>query len=219
MVLTEAMQDYLRTIYALGGHEVPVNTMALADALGKRPASITGMIKRLAELNLVTHEPYRGVVLTLAGAKVALEVLRHHRLIELYLAEALGFSWDEVHKEADRLEHHISEELEARIFAALGHPTIDPHGDPIPSYDGDLPPEAGEPMTALAGGDQAVVRRVLNQDGALLRYLAHLGLVPQAQVEVVQVAPADGPLTVRVNGDEHALAADLARQIVVDRVE
>lgn len=218
-VLSAAMEDYLRTIYVLGGQESPVNTTALAAALDVTPASVTGMIKRLAELKLVAHEPYRGVVLTETGSKVALEVLRHHRLIELYLAEAFGYSWDEVHEEADRLEHVISEELEARMFAALGHPTHDPHGDPIPTYEGDLPIEAGRPLTELGNGDRAVIRRVLNQDAALLRYLAHLGLVPQTLLEVVQVAPFEGPMTIRVNNSEYALGRELARQIVVDRIE
>lgn len=219
LVLSAAMEDYLRTIYVLGGQQTPVNTTALAVALDVTPASVTGMMKRLAELKLVTHEPYRGVVLTTAGTKVALEVLRHHRLIELYLAEAFGYSWDQVHEEADRLEHAISEELEARIFAVLGHPTHDPHGDPIPTYEGDLPIEAGEPLTALDSGDRAVILRVLNQDGPLLRYLAHLGLVPQTEIEVLEVAPFEGPVTVAVSEIEHALGRELARQIVVDRIK
>jgi DtxR family Mn-dependent transcriptional regulator len=218
-VLSAAMEDYLRTIYMLGGEEIPVNTTALAAALNVTPASVTGMIKRLAELNLVRHEPYRGVILSEAGSKVALEVLRHHRLVELYLAEALGYSWDEVHAEADRLEHVISDELEARISAALGNPTHDPHGDPIPTSEGDLPVDAGEPLNHLQQGDRAVIRRVLNQDAALLRYLSHLGLVPQAEVELVQMEPFEGPIKIRVNEVEHALARELARQILVDRLE
>lgn len=214
--LTASMEDYLRTIYVLGGETAPVSTTALAEALRFTPASVSGMIKKLAELNLLQHEPYRGVTLTPAGTKIALEVLRHHRLIELYLSEALGYPWDKVHEEADRLEHHISEEFEARIFEALGFPTHDPHGDPIPSYEGTLPEVGGRQLTMLVAGERSVIRRVLNQDAAMLRYLATLGVVPQATVEVVHIAPFKGPVTIRVDGDDHALGYDLAEQILME---
>ena len=149
-----------------------MSTSALAERLGVTAASATAMIKRLASVGLVRHEPYHGVSLTEAGTQAALEVIRHHRLLELYLMQALGLSWDEVHAEAERLEHHLSEALEARIDAALGHPTRDPHGDPIPIAELELVDEDDRPLSELARGDEAVIRRVPDGDPELLRYLA-----------------------------------------------
>jgi DtxR family Mn-dependent transcriptional regulator len=173
------------------------------------------MLKRLAELNLVEHEPYRATKLTLAGRKVALEVVRHHRLLELYLAEALGYSWDEVHAEADRLEHTISEEFEARIDAALGFPTHDPHGDPIPSRTGDIVAVSEDRLSTLETGCAATVVRVPDDDPEKLRYLGQLGLYPNATIRVLERMPFNGPLRIEVDGDEHIIAVDLAAGVHV----
>ena len=213
-MLGEASEDYLKAIWKLarGGR---VTTTALASELGVSAASATGMLKKLAALRLVEHEPYRGASLTPAGERVALEVVRHHRLLELYLTEALGLGWDEVHAEAERLEHHLSEELEAKIDAALGHPTRDPHGDPIPSVDLELERDDARPLTDIEEGGSAVVARVPGEDGALLRYLGDLGLAPRRRVRVVEHAPFDGPVTVEVAGKRHAIGRELARRVLV----
>jgi DtxR family Mn-dependent transcriptional regulator len=213
-MLTEAVQDYLKAIWKLGQHG-RVTTSALAEELGVSAASATAMLKRLASLGLVEHERYRGAVLTPAGERIALEIVRHHRLLELYLMQALGLGWDEVHDEADRLEHHLSEELEARIDRALGFPTHDPHGDPIPSAELELAVEQRMPLTSLEDGVPAIVRRVPDGDPALLRYLASLGLVPASEVTILERAPFNGPLTIEVSGQRHAIADELAARIMV----
>jgi DtxR family transcriptional regulator, Mn-dependent transcriptional regulator len=213
-MLGEAAQDYLKAIWKLeqGGR---ATTSAIADELGVSPASATGMLKRLASLGLVEHERYHGASLTLAGERVALEVVRHHRLLELYLMEALGLGWDEVHAEADRLEHHLSEEVEARIDAALGFPKRDPHGDPIPSAELELAIDPARTLGDLMRGDEAVILCVPDSDPALLRYLAELGLFPERHVVIVERAPFGGPLTVEVEGARHAIAIELADRIAV----
>ncbi len=213
-MLGEAAQDYLKAIWKLeqGGR---ATTSAIADELGVSPASATGMLKRLASLGLVEHERYHGASLTLAGERVALEVVRHHRLLELYLMEALGLGWDEVHAEADRLEHHLSEEVEARIDAALGFPKRDPHGDPIPSAELELVTDPARTLGDLMRGDEAVILCVPDSDPALLRYLAELGLFPERHVTIVERAPFGGPLTVEVEGARHAIAIELADRIAV----
>ncbi len=214
--LSTAIEDYLKTIYLLQQQQQQASTMVLAERLNVRPASVSGMLRKLADMKLVRHTPYHGVVLEPMGEKIALEVLRHHRLIELYLVEALGYTWDEVHSEAEDLEHVISEKLEARIAAWLGHPTRDPHGDPIPSVEGRLPEPEGCLLRDLQVGCKAVLSRVLLQDGARLRYLADLGLVPGAELEVEARAPFEGPIIVRVGGERHALDARLADALVVE---
>jgi DtxR family Mn-dependent transcriptional regulator len=213
-VLTEATQDYLKAIWKLG-RDGKATTSAIADELGVSPASATGMLKRLAALGLVEHERYHGATLTVAGERVALEVVRHHRLLELYLMEALGLGWDEVHAEADRLEHHLSEEVEARIDAALGFPKRDPHGDPIPSAELELETDPARTLAELMRGDEAVIICVPDSDPALLRYLAELGLFPERRVTIVERAPFGGPLTVEVAGARHAIAVELAERIAV----
>lgn len=196
--LTPAIQDYLKAIYTLQQEWDEVSTSALATQVGDvKTPSVTGMIKRLAELGLVTHTPYQGVRLTAVGERVALEVLRHHRLLELFLVKELGYGWDEVHEEADALEHYISEKFEARIAARLGDPAFDPHGDPIPSADGTLPSQTGQRLTELDVGTRAHVVRVGIQDPARLRYIADLGVVPGALIEITAVAPFQGPISVR----------------------
>jgi DtxR family transcriptional regulator, Mn-dependent transcriptional regulator len=209
LVMTETVQDYLKAIWMLD-RTGSVSTSALAERLGVTAASATAMIKRLAGVGLVRHEPYHGVSLTEAGTQAALEVIRHHRLLELYLMQALGLSWDEVHAEAERLEHHLSETLE------LGHPTRDPHGDPIPSPELELVDENDRPLSDLARGKEAVIRRVPDGDPELLRYLAQLGFMPDERVIMVGHAPFDGPLTVEVAGERHAISRELADRIRIE---
>jgi DtxR family transcriptional regulator, Mn-dependent transcriptional regulator len=213
--ISAAIQDYLKAIYTLGLTNPQVTTSLLAEHIGFKPASVTGMLKTLAELNLVSYTPYHGVELTVAGRRIALEVVRHHRLIELYLVEALGYSWDEVHDEAEALEHVISEKLEARIAARLGYPSFDPHGDPIPTLEGTLPTGDDVSLAGLLVGDTAEIVRVRDQHPERLRYLADLGLVPGANLEVVASAPFDGPVSVRVGGSVHPIDRRLAREIYV----
>ncbi|PDW04700.1 metal-dependent transcriptional regulator [Candidatus Viridilinea mediisalina] len=216
--ITPAVEDYLKAIYMLQQHGV-VTTSLLGEQRGSKPGSVTGMIKKLAEMNLVEHTPYQGVCLTPAGERVALEVIRHHRLLELYLVEALGYSWDEVHEEAEKLEHHISEKLEARIAAHLGHPTFDPHGDPIPTLEGTLPERIDLRLADLAIGEHARIVRVRDQSAERLRYLADLGLIPGALIDIIASAPFDGPLSLRLGSATHALDRRMARTIEVERVE
>ena len=217
--LSTAIENYLKTIYLLQHQSEHVGTTLLAERLNVKPASVSGMLKKLSDLQLVRHTPYHGVELSTAGEKIALEVLRHHRLIELYLVEALGYTWDEVHSEAEALEHVISEKLEARIAERLGHPTRDPHGDPIPSIEGLLPRGNSQPLNTLAVGEAGTVAQVLVQDAERLRYLASLGLVPGARVEIQAREPFEGPLTVKVGTTSHVLDARLAKTIVVEDQE
>ena len=211
--LTSAAEDYLKAIYALDSEGKRATTSALAERMHVSAPSATAMMKRLAELGLVERAAYRGVALTERGRLCALEVLRHHRLLERYLADSLGMSLDEVHAEADRLEHALSEELEARIDEALGFPTHDPHGDPIP--DRALRIEASSPRSVadLDPGDKAVVTRVPDSDPALLRYLAEIALVPGEALELTQSAPFGGPVTVKTGNGEHAIARELAASV------
>ncbi|MBA3565452.1 MAG: metal-dependent transcriptional regulator [Actinobacteria bacterium] len=211
--LTVAVQDYLKGIYTLESVGERVTTSALAGRMGVSAPSATAMAKRLADLGLVERAPYRGVALTEEGRLGALEVLRHHRLLERYLVDRLGLSLDQVHAEAELLEHALSEELEAKIDAELGFPTHDPHGDPIP--DSELRVVAGRDRTLvdLEPGERASVSRVPDGDPELLRYLAELGLVPGSGVEVVSQAPFAGPVTVRTDRGDHAISQELADRI------
>jgi len=212
--LSQTAEDYLKEIYKLEAERGRATTSALAERLGVSPPSVTSMLKKLAALKLVEHEPYRGVTITPAGRKAAVEVIRHHRLLEQYLVETLGMPIDEVHAEADRLEHALSEELEARIDESLGYPTHDPHGDPIPDAALNVGDEHLRPLHALEPGERSTVRRVPD-DTELLRYLRELGLLPGAAVEVVRTAPFDGPITVSSDDAEHAISYELAGQIGV----
>lgn len=215
--ITPAIEDYLKAIYALQANQAEVSTSLIGEQLGGiKPGSVTGMLKKLAEMHLVTYMPYQGVRLTPGGERIALEVLRHHRLIELFLVEALGYSWDEVHSEAERLEHHISERMEARIAERLGHPLTDPHGDPIPSPDLVLPGEHYASLATWPVQQPGRIVRVTNQNGDHLRYLAELGLRLGAHVTVVTRAPFDGPLMVQVGAHTHAVDQRLARTILLD---
>lgn len=216
---TQAVEDYLKAVYEIGRDEAPVSTSDLAEHLGVTPASATGMLKKLAEARLLDHEPYRGVRLTDAGRRIALEVIRHHRLLELYLHEALGVPWDEVHAEAEKMEHVLSEALEARIDAALGHPTVDPHGAPIPTVELTIAAPERIPLDEVGPGHVAVVAEVSDHDAALLRYVGELGLYPQTPIEVVAVAPFDGPITVRVDGAERTVGRKAARYLFVSDIQ
>jgi DtxR family Mn-dependent transcriptional regulator len=215
--ITPIMEDYLKAIYELADERPgeAVSAAALIERLGAAPATVTETVKRLAAVGMVIHVPYKGVTLTAAGEKAALEVVRHHRLLEQYLAEALGVPWDQVHAEADRLEHVLSEELEARIAAALGHPAVDPHGDPIPQADLSMVTASQARLSDLTAGQAAVIERAGDQEPAKLRYLAELGLVPGAWVTVTERAPFEGPLRVQVGEREQMIAHELARTIFI----
>lgn len=219
-VITPTVEDYLKAIYTLQQDSPDVSTSLLAEQLGGlKPASVTGMVKKLAELNLVTHTPYQGVRLTSVGERIALEVVRHHRLIELYLVEALGYSWDEVHEEAEILEHYISEKFEARIAACLGDPSFDPHGDPIPTADGSLPDRTEQRLADLEPGAVVQVVRVRDQHAERLRYVASLGIVPGARLKITAVAPFDAPISVRIADSVQPLDRRLARNIFVTALD
>lgn len=213
--VSEAIQDYLREAFKLeqAGHRA--TTTSVAEAMGVSAASASAMLKRLAVLGLVDHAPYRGVTLTDAGRHIALEIVRHHRLLEMYLAETLGMPLDEVHAEADRLEHALSEELERRIDAALGHPTHDPHGHPIPDANLELQPPCTRTLLELQPGERAVVALVPDSDDELVRYLADLELVPGREVEMTALAPFGGPVTLRSKSGDHSLSRELAAAIGV----
>ncbi|HUG14382.1 MAG TPA: metal-dependent transcriptional regulator [Thermomicrobiales bacterium] len=215
--ITAAMEDYLKVIYRLSEDGRRATTQAIAERMAVAAPSVTGMIKRLADLNLVKHERYRSVTLTASGRKAALEVVRHHRLLELYLAEALGYSWDEVHAEAERLEHTISEAFEDRIDAVLGYPTIDPHGDPIPSRSGAVSEISDDRLSSLDVGESATISRVADTDAEKLRYLGAIGLYPDTEVVVIERMPFEGPLKVRVGDTEHYVGPELARSVHVLR--
>jgi DtxR family Mn-dependent transcriptional regulator len=214
---TSAVEDYAKAIYALEsrGSEA-VSTNALAERLGVTPASASGMIKRLCELGLVEHRPYRGVSLTEQGRRVALEVMRHHRLLELYLVQDLGVPWDQVHKEAEVLEHVLSEELEELIAAKLGDPTHDPHGDPIPTRELTIEEGPSLSLQTLAAGDAGRFTRISDSDPEMLRFLADRGIAPGDPFEVIDKQPFDGPLFVRFGDDVHVLGGALARAMRVE---
>lgn len=212
----EGAENYAKAIYQLQARgEDPVGTGAVAARLGVAPASASAMLKRLADDGLVEHAPYRGVRLTDRGEQLALEVVRHHRLIELFLAEVLGMPWDRVHEEAEVLEHHISEELEELIATKLGQPVRDPHGDPIPSRDLDIAADETVALSELEVGAEGVFERVSDRDPAMLRYLDSRGIRPGAAIAVTGREPFDGPIAVRVEGSEHALGAPLAGRMRV----
>lgn len=211
--LTEAQEDYLKHLFlleeALGG---PVPTQALAERLSVKPPSVTEMLKKLKALGLLEHEPYRGARLTERGRRVALEVLRHHRLLEAYLHQALGYGWEEVHQEAERLEHVISEDLEERIAEYLGHPPFDPHGDPIPTKDLTLPSSKALPLTEAPLG-RARVARALAQDRGTLNLLARLGLVPGKPLRILEKGEG---VRVEVEGEVYLLPQELAQAVGVE---
>ena len=213
--LSAAVQDYAKAIYALESREGSASTTALAERLGVRPASVSGMLRKLDALGLVVHEPYHGVRLTTSGRKVALEVLRHHRLLELYLAENLGLGWDEVHAEAEVLEHVLSEELEETIATKLGDPTLDPHGDPIPTRELDVADVESRSAYALEPGEKGTFIRVSDSDPEMLRFLEARGIAPGASFELLEKQPFDGPVSMRFGNAVQVLGATLARAMRV----
>ncbi|MEZ4517341.1 MAG: metal-dependent transcriptional regulator [Chloroflexota bacterium] len=216
----QAIEDYIKTIYTLAQEESPVSTSRIAQARQVKPASATSMIQRLAKLNLVHYEKHYGVTLTEAGEKLALEVIRHHRLLELYLIEALGFSWDEVHEQADILEHVISEKLEERIAAVLNHPEFDPHGDPIPTLEGHIVSVDTQWLADVPAGSEARIACIPDDtNGELLRYLADLGLTPGVEFKVAHVAPFDGPLTLEIDGRQEVIGRNVALLILVETLD
>src|SRR3954470_23153784 len=215
--VTSAVEDYAKAIYALERRcDGAVSTNALAERLGVSAGSASAMVKKLDTLGLVSHVPYRGVQLTPDGVKVALEVLRHHRLLEVYLAQELGVPWDRVHDEAEVLEHVLSEELEALIAAKLGNPTRDPHGDPIPTVDGRIDEGPTAALHDLEPGQSGCFVRVSDSDPEMLRYLAARGIAPGDDFEIVEKQPFDGPVFVRFGGDVHVLGGALAKAMRVE---
>lgn len=218
MSRSQSVEDYLKTIYKLES-ETPsdkgVSTSRLADEMSVANASVTNMLKRLSDMKMVKYESYYGSRLTEAGQKIALEIIRHHRLLELYLKEILGYSWDEVHEEAEKLEHHISEQFEDKIAELLNHPTEDPHGDPIPTKDGKMPHIQLKALHSVPFETPFIVRRVKNQNPELLRYLEKQGLIPGVKVEVLQKEPFDGPIKVKVENQTVTIANNIAEDIFV----
>ena len=214
--VTSAMEDYLKAIYRLEDADQMVSMAQLTSELNVRGASVTNMIKRLSELNLVEYEPYKGVSLTDSGRKIALEIVHHHRLLELYLSESLGMPWHEVHAEAELLEHHLSDELEALMDSALGYPTRDPHGDPIPNAALEIAEDLGIDLTQVEPGAEGVVSRVSDRNREQLEYLGSLGVYPGERVAVLERMPFDGPLRVRIGKQEILLGPAVARQVIVE---
>lgn len=215
---TPAVEDYLKAVYSLAaGSGGAVSTNDLAERLGLSTGSVSAMIKRLDETGLVNHEPYRGVELTDDGRRVALRVLRRHRLIELFLAQSLDMPWEDLHREAEILEHAVSDELIELIAAKLGDPLVDPHGDPIPSRDLVIDSRDTERLAELNPGDRATLVRVSDENPEMLRYLTDQGIAIGDEVEMVDRQPFDGPCTVRIGGREHVLGVKLARAMRVER--
>jgi DtxR family Mn-dependent transcriptional regulator len=222
-LLTDSIQDYLKIIYELTESGEPASTTALAARLGVAPGSVTGMLQKLSSARpaLVSYQKYQGVTLTEAGRRAALEVIRHHRLIEAWLVQSLGYSWDEVHNEAEKLEHVISEEFEMRIAVALGHPERDPHGELIPSAELIMPVDESIPLSSLQPDQEATVRRVHAQDPALLRYLEELGLIPGASVRALLVSPFDQVMHIQVKSqhDTQVIGPAIANCVFVETLK
>lgn len=213
MTLSQSVEDYLKVIYVLESEGSAATTNNIAEMMDVSSASVTNMLKRLAGLNLIEHKSYKGATLTDAGNKIALEILRHHRLLELYLKEIMGYSWDEVHDEAEKLEHHISEQFEDKIAELLNHPTHDPHGDPIPTKDGVMPEMASLPLAVANVDEQYIVGRVKDQDPEFLRYLEKLGIIPGVKITIIEKAPFNGPVQVKLEDEEKTIGFSIAEQI------
>jgi DtxR family Mn-dependent transcriptional regulator len=212
--LTRSVEDYLKAIYRLSPEGRPASTSDIAHLLELSAPSVSGMVKRLSELGLLEHVPYKGVQLTAEGRRAALRMVRRHRLIEAYLVEFLGYSWDTVHQEAERLEHAVSDTLVERMATAMGHPSVDPHGDPIPTADLSIEEPALRPLAALEVGDTAEIVRVVEGDSDRLRYLATLGLRPGAIVTVLDRQPFGGPVTIETRGEVQAVGQALAEVLL-----
>jgi DtxR family Mn-dependent transcriptional regulator len=214
--LTRSVEDYLKAIYRLSPEGRPASTRDIAHLLELSAPSVSGMVKRLSELGLLEHIPYKGVQLTEPGRIAALRMVRRHRLIEAYLVQFLGYGWDTVHPEAERLEHAVSDTLVDRMAAALGHPVVDPHGDPIPGVDGSVPELACSPLADVPVGETVEIRRVDAGEPERLRYLAALGLVPGVVVTLLDRQPFGGPVTVEdAAGDRHIIGTELAQVVLV----
>lgn len=212
--LTRSVEDYLKTIYQLTESGEAATTTRIAEQLGVAAPSVSGMIKRLAEQQLLKHEPYRGVTLSRSGRREALRMVRRHRVIEAYLVEHLGYGWDTVHDEAERLEHAVSDDLVNRMAEAMGNPTVDPHGDPIPSADGVMPQQATMPLPDVVDGATVTIVRVDTEAGDRLRWFADNGLVPGAVITMVEHQPFSGPVTVRRGRTRQVVGRDLAVQLL-----
>lgn len=214
--LTRSIEDYLKAIYELQMSSGAAQTSAIADALAVAPPSVSGMVKRLSESGLLDHVPYRGVQLTPSGKRAALRMVRRHRILETYLTQKLGYDWDSVHAEAERLEHAVSDELVERMAMALGNPRYDPHGAPIPTMSGEIEQLENLPLTEVPVGELAELRMVSDKDSERLRYLASLGLRPGVSFEVVGRQPFRGPVTIRVSGAprEQAIGFELAQGLL-----
>jgi DtxR family transcriptional regulator, Mn-dependent transcriptional regulator len=216
--LTISIQDYLKNIYELTENGQNASTNALAKKLNIKPASVTGMVQKLASSKpaLVEYQKHQGVTLTKEGRRAALEVIRHHRLLEAWLVRTLGYSWDEVHEEAERLEHVISEDFESRIAAAMGHPSRDPHGELIPTADLKMPLDASTPLSALRPSQTGIVQSIKSPETNLLRHLEGLGLIPGAQIEVLEYSPFDHNLTIKVGRKSSVLGFNITSRILIE---
>lgn len=216
MSRSQSVEDYLKAIYKLGKEvDKGVSTSRLADEMGVANASVTNMVKRLSKMGLVDYESYYGSTLTSSGEKIALEIIRHHRLIELYLKEMMGYSWDEVHEEAEKLEHHISEQFEDKIAEMLDDPRFDPHGDPIPTKDGKMPVIHSYSLTELKENDEGVICRVKDQSPELLRYLEKNGLIPGVKLKVTNREPFDGPFELALDDNSVTIGYNVAESIFI----
>jgi len=214
--LSRSIQDYIKAIFELA-LEGAASTTDISHHLKVSPASVTNMLKKLDEMKLVRYESYKGVTLTHAGRKIALEIIRHHRLVELYLAEALGYRWDEVHDEAENLEHHISEDFEDRISKVLGDPQYDPHGSPIPTKDGRIPPTVHDRLSDANVEETVVIKRVSDDDKLMLRFLTKHDIGLDAQLQIVSREEPNGHVSVRHNGQLVRLDRRMADNIFVQR--
>jgi len=214
---TRSQEDYLKALYNLHGDSRPVPTRELAHRLGISSPSVSEMVTRLTAQGLVEHDRYRGQQLTREGRKVALELVRHHRLLEMFLVQVLGYSWDEVHEEAERLEHVISERMEQRIFELLGRPELDPHGHAIPTRAGKVRPVSERPLSECRAGERVIVQGVSDDDPARLRELERRGLLPGTHVDVVAESAYEGPIEVRMKGRRVSVPLGLARALFVER--
>jgi DtxR family Mn-dependent transcriptional regulator len=219
MILSQSIEDYLKAIFTLQADGDRASTTKIAASLDVSSASATNMIKRLSEMGLVDYQSYKGSKLSKSGKKIALEIIRHHRLLELYLLEVMGYSWDEVHDEAEKLEHHISERFEEKIASLLDDPTHDPHGDPIPSKEGIMPRMDAEPLINAEPNEEYILSRVKDQDPELLRYLEKLGLLPGIKIELKEKAPFNGPLMLLIENEEQTIGHDVAKNIFVAKIK
>ena len=211
--LSQSIEDYLKAIYVLEHEGAGATTNNIAEALSVSSASVTNMLKKLSTMKLINHKSYRGAELTKAGEKIALEIIRHHRLLELYLKEMMGYSWDEVHDEAEKLEHHISEQFEDKIAELLNNPTHDPHGDPIPTKDGQVPEMASLAITDAEINKAYLIGRVKDQDPELLRYLEKTGILPGVKLTILEKAPFNGPIRVKIEDTESTIGNGVAKDV------